>query len=66
MNSGALRAECIALIRGAGGVPAAVERAAQALGTSQTEARRWAHSLGTSEPETLIRPADPDDSAAGA
>jgi hypothetical protein len=54
-DAGALRAECIELIRGTGGYPAAIERAVQALGISQTEAQRWVHSLGASEPETLIR-----------
>jgi predicted benzoate:H+ symporter BenE len=59
MNTEAIRAECIALIRGAGGIPAAVEHAAQALGISQAEARRWVHSLGAAKPETLICPLTP-------
>src|SRR5260370_38388072 len=58
MSTDALRAECIALIRGAGGIHAAVEHAASALGISQTEARRWVHSLGAAKPEILIRPVD--------
>jgi transposase-like protein len=56
-----LRDECIELIGGTGGYQAAVEPAAQALGISQTQARRWVHSLGASTstevPTAPTRPA---------
>jgi hypothetical protein len=49
-----LHAGCIALIRGKGGYPGAIEHVVLLRGMPEAEARRWVHSLPASKPAEMF------------